>query len=99
VLEHYSPALLDHMLVIVATSTIVCYILYTVWPTTVQKFGTRHLIFTVPFVLYGIFRYFFIIHRRDMGGDPTSSLLTDRPLLLTVVLWGATAVAVIYFQF
>lgn len=98
VLEHYSPDLLDQMLVIVATSTIVCYILYTVWPSTVEKFGTRHLVFTVPFVLYGILRYFFLIHRRDLGGDPTGSLLTDRPLLATVLLWGAVAVGVIYFR-
>jgi 4-hydroxybenzoate polyprenyltransferase len=98
VLEHYSPELLDQMLVVVATSTIVCYILYTVWPSTVEKFGTRHLVFTVPFVLYGILRYFFVIHQRDTSGDPTGSLLTDRPLLVNVVLWGAVAVGVIYFR-
>jgi 4-hydroxybenzoate polyprenyltransferase len=98
VLVHYSPELLDQMLVIVATCSVICYILYTIWPATVEKFGTRHLIYTVPFVIYGIFRYFYLIHQRDSGGDPTGSLLTDMPLLVNVVLWGAVAVAVIYLR-
>ncbi len=98
VLVHYSPELLDQMLVIVATSAIICYILYTIWPATVEKFGTRHLIYTVPFVIYGMFRYFYIIHQRNSGGDPTGTLLTDRPLLIAVLLWGAVAVLVIYLQ-
>jgi 4-hydroxybenzoate polyprenyltransferase len=98
VLEHYSPELLDQMLVIVASSAILCYILYTVWPSTVDKFHTRHLIYTVPFVIYGIFRYFYLIHQRGSGGDPTGALLTDRPLLANVLLWAVVAVVVIYFR-
>jgi 4-hydroxybenzoate polyprenyltransferase len=98
VLEHYSAELLDQMIVIVATSVILCYILYTVWPATVEKFGSNHLIFTVPFVIYGIFRYFYLIHQRQSGGDPTGALLTDRPLILDTLLYGAVAVAVIYFR-
>jgi 4-hydroxybenzoate polyprenyltransferase len=98
VLVHYSAELLDQMIVIVATAAILCYILYTVWPSTVEKFGSNRLIFTVPFVIYGIFRYFYLIHQRQSGGDPTDSLLTDRPLLVDVVLWAATAAAVIYFS-
>ena len=98
VLVHYSPELLDQMVVIVATSAILCYILYTVWPATVEKFHTKHLIYTVPFVIYGIFRYFYLIHQRNSGGDPTGSLLTDRPLLVSVLLWLTVAVAVIYFR-
>jgi 4-hydroxybenzoate polyprenyltransferase len=98
VLVHYSPELLDQMLVIVATAAVICYILYTIWPDTVAKFGTNHLIYTVPFVIYGIFRYFYLIHRHDVGGDPTDSLLTDRPLLVAVLFWGVVAVSVIYFR-
>ena len=98
VLVHYSPELLDQMIVIVATAAILCYILYTVWPSTVAKFGTKHLIYTVPFVIYGIFRYFYLIHQRQSGGDPTDSLVSDMPLLVSVLLWGVTAVAVIYFK-
>lgn len=98
VLVHYSPELLDQMIVIVATSAILCYILYTVWPSTVERFGSNHLIFTVPFVIYGIFRYFYLIHQRQSGGDPTDALLTDWPLLVNVVLWAAVAIAVITFR-
>lgn len=98
VLVHYSPELLDQMIVIVATSAILCYILYTVWPSTVERFGSNHLIYTVPFVIYGIFRYFYLIHQRQSGGDPTDALLTDWPLLVNVVLWAAVAVAVITFR-
>ncbi len=98
VLEHYSAELLDQMIVIVATSAIVCYILYTVWPSTVERFGSNHLVFTVPFVIYGIFRYFYLIHQRHGGGDPTGALLTDRPILLDVLLYGVVAIAVIYFR-
>lgn len=97
VLAHYSPELLDQMTVIVATAAILCYILYTVWPSTVAKFGSTRLIFTVPFVIYGIFRYFYLVHQRQSGGDPTDSLLTDLPLLVDVLLWVATAATVIYF--
>lgn len=98
VLVHYSPELLDQMIVIVATSAILCYILYTVWPSTVERFGSNHLIYTVPFVIYGIFRYFYLIHQRQSGGDPTDALLTDWPLLVNVVLWAAVAIAVITFR-
>lgn len=98
VLVHYSPELLDQMIVIVATATILCYILYTVWPSTVAKFGTKHLVYTVPFVIYGIFRYFYLIHQRQSGGDAADSLLTDRPLLVSVFLWVVVASAVIYFK-
>lgn len=98
VLDHYTPELLDQMLVIVATSAILCYILYTIWPATVEKFGTRNLIYTVPFVIYGMFRYFYLIHQRDTSGDPTGALLTDRPLLVDVLLWVTLAVVFIYFR-
>jgi 4-hydroxybenzoate polyprenyltransferase len=98
VLEHYSAELLDQMIVIVATSAILCYILYTIWPSTIEKFGSNHLVYTVPFVIYGIFRYFYLIHQRQSGGDPTGALLTDRPLLVNIVLYGIVAVAVIYFR-
>jgi 4-hydroxybenzoate polyprenyltransferase len=97
VLVHYSAELLDQMLVIVATAAIICYILYTIWPATIEKFGSNHLVYTVPFVIYGMFRYFYLIHQRQSGGDPTDAFLTDRPLLVCVLLWAAVAVGVIYF--
>lgn len=96
VLQHYSPYFLDQMIGIVTASTVMSYILYTISDDTVGKFGTKNLIYTVPFVLYGIFRYLYLVHKRDEGGDPTRLALTDRPLLVNTILWIVTASAIIY---
>ena len=72
------------------------YTLYTISEDTVLKFGTNHLIYTVPFVLYGIFRYLYLVHKKEEGGNPTRIALTDRPLLIDLVLWIATASIIIY---
>lgn len=96
VLQHYSPYFLDQMIGIVSASTVMSYILYTISEDTIAKFGTKNLIYTVPFVLYGIFRYLYLVHKRDEGGDPTRLALTDRPLLLNTILWICLASAVIY---
>ncbi len=96
VLQHYNPYFLDQMIGIVTSSTVMSYALYTISDETVRKFGTRHLIYTVPFVLYGIFRYLYLVHKKVEGGNPTKLALTDRPLLLTIVLWIVTASVIIY---
>jgi 4-hydroxybenzoate polyprenyltransferase len=96
VLQHYSPYFLDQMIGIVTASTVMSYILYTISDDTVGKFGTKNLIYTVPFVLYGIFRYLYLVHKRDKGGDPTRLALTDRPLLVNTILWICAASAIIY---
>jgi 4-hydroxybenzoate polyprenyltransferase len=96
VLRYYSPYFLDQMIGIVTASTVMSYALYTISDETVRKFGTKHLIYTVPFVLYGIFRYLYLVHRKEEGGNPTRLALTDRPLLVNIVLWIATACIIIY---
>ena len=96
ILGEYSPYLLDQMIAVVTASTLVSYALYTLAPETVAKFGSDRLIWTLPFVLYGIFRYLYLVHRKDEGGNPSRVLLTDRPLLVTVALWAATVVTLIY---
>lgn len=96
VLQHYSPVFLDQMIGIVTASTVMSYVLYTISDDTVTKFGTKDLIYTVPFVLYGIFRYLYLVHKRDEGGDPTRLALTDRPLLLNTILWIGAASYIIY---
>lgn len=98
VLLEYSPYFLDQMISLVTASTLICYILYTLDSETISKFGSKNLLFTVPFVLYGLFRYLYLVHQRKTGGDPTAELLTDRPLLLNVFLWGLTVILVIYFR-
>ncbi|MBN2288234.1 MAG: decaprenyl-phosphate phosphoribosyltransferase [Candidatus Glassbacteria bacterium] len=96
VLVHYSPYFLDQMISIVTTSTLLCYILYTLSPETVRYVGGYSLLYSVPFVMYGIFRYLYLIHRHSGGGDPTQLVLTDRSLLISVACWFACALAVLY---
>ncbi|MPZ18235.1 MAG: decaprenyl-phosphate phosphoribosyltransferase [Luteitalea sp.] len=96
ILKEYSPYLLDQMIAVVAASTLIGYTFYTMSPETVAKFGTESLVFTLPFPLYGLFRYLYLVHRKDKGGSPSEVLLTDRPLLLCVALWALTVSLIIY---
>ncbi len=96
VLDSYSPHLLDQMISIVAAATVVTYALYTLAEQTVRKFGSSHMVWTTPFVILGVFRYLYLIHQKNLGGSPEWVLLTDGPILTTVVLWAATAAAIVY---
>jgi 4-hydroxybenzoate polyprenyltransferase len=96
ILGQYSQYLLDQMIGVVTASTLVAYIFYTISPETVEKFGTNQLGLTIPFPLYGIFRYLYLVHLREGGGNPTSMLMRDRPLLLCVALWVAASIAILY---
>ena len=96
VLSDYSVGFLDQMIGIAAASAVISYALYTVAGDTVARFGTRNLVFTIPFVLYGIFRYLYLIHHKRVGGNPTTAVLTDIPLLLNALLWFAAVMLIIY---
>ncbi len=96
ILGEYSPYLLDQMIAVVTASTLVAYIFYTIDPETAEKFGTPWLGLTIPFPLYGIFRYLYLVHQRDEGGSPADLLINDRPLLLCVTLWIVAVVLIIY---
>jgi 4-hydroxybenzoate polyprenyltransferase len=98
ILGEYSFGLLDQMISIVTACTVIAYCLYTVSDETVRKFGTDRLIYTTPFVLYGIFRYLYLIYQKDQGGSPEELILKDKPLLASIVLWIASAVAIIYYH-
>jgi 4-hydroxybenzoate polyprenyltransferase len=87
ILSEYSSHLLDLMIVIVAACTVMAYALYTTAFETVEKFGTRNLIFTLPFVLYGIFRYLYLVHQKNLGGSPELILLKDRSMQLNLLLY------------
>jgi 4-hydroxybenzoate polyprenyltransferase len=87
ILYEYSPALLDQMISVVTASTVVAYALYTMSAETINKFQTDNLKFTIPFVLYGIFRYLYLIHQKSEGGSPEKILLNDRPLLINIILY------------
>jgi len=97
ILEEYSPHLLDQMIAVVTSSTVIAYALYTVSEETVKKFGTKRLQLTIPFVLYGIFRYLYLIHRKNEGGRPERTLLADKPLMADIALWAGTAFYILYF--
>jgi 4-hydroxybenzoate polyprenyltransferase len=96
ILGEYSAYLLDQMIAVVTASTLIAYIFYTVSPETQAKFGTAWLGLTIPFPLYGIFRYLYLVHRREGGGSPADLLLTDRPLLVCVALWALAVALIIY---
>jgi 4-hydroxybenzoate polyprenyltransferase len=96
VLEHYSPYFLDQMISVVTATTVMSYLLYTVSDQTIAFSGTRHLIWTVPFVLYGIFRYLYLVHQKEEGSDPSELMLKDMPLLIDIVLWIASCILIIY---
>ncbi len=96
VLAEYSEGFLDQMIAVVTASTVTAYALYTMSPETVAKFHTRLLPLTLPFVLYGIFRYLYLLYRRQLGGNPSDLFLTDRALLANTVLWMITLLLLIY---
>ena len=97
VLDHYTPELLDGLLLVSAASSIIGYALYTIWPATVAKFHTEALLYTVPFVAYGIFRYLYLVGTSENTEDPSSVLLSDRPLGACVVLY-VLAVGIILYH-
>ena len=95
-LAEYSPYLLDQMIAVVTASCLTAYAFYTLAPETVEKYRTERLALTIPFVIYGIFRYLYLVHRHEQGGSPGDVLLTDRPLLATVALWAVAMVLIVY---
>jgi len=95
-LVSYSPHLLDQLIAIVTASVVMSYSLYTLSPEIRARFPGKRLELTIPFVLFGVFRYLYLVHERRGGGNPTRMLLTDRVLLSTVLLWIAAVIWIIY---
>jgi len=95
-LQEYSIYFLDMMMTICATATIVTYSLYTMASETVLRFKTVNLIYTTPFVMFGVFRYFFLVQQKNSGGDPTRLLIRDFPSIINVILWIITVAFIIY---
>lgn len=96
ILEEYTPYLLDQMIAVVTASTVIAYTLFAISPETAERLGTARLPVTIPFVLYGIFRYLYLVHQKRGGGSPAELLLTDRPLLACVGLWAASVMVLLY---
>lgn len=96
-LGRYNRRLLDQLIAIVSSAAIVIYAIYTLWPETVLKFGTPALVLTVPLVIFGIFRYLDLVYRHSKGGHPDQILLTDKPLLMDLALYGLTVLGIFLF--
>ena len=96
ILAEYSAALLDQMIAVVTASTVTAYALYTMSPETVAKFHTALLPATLPFVLYGVFRYLYLLYQRQLGGNPSDLVLHDRALLVNTLLWMIAVLVIIY---
>jgi 4-hydroxybenzoate polyprenyltransferase len=96
ILEEYSPYLLDQMIAVVTASTLVAYSVYSISAETAERLRTTRLGLTIPFVLYGIFRYLYLVHQKRAGGSPADLLLTDRPLLACVGLWALSVALILY---
>jgi 4-hydroxybenzoate polyprenyltransferase len=96
ILAEYSAGLLDQMIAVVTASTVTAYALYTMSPETVAKFHTQLLPATLPFVLYGIFRYLYLLYHRRLGGNPSEIVVRDRALLINTCLWLLMVLLIIY---
>ena len=95
-LTAYSEELLNQLINVAATGTLISYSIYTIWPDTVLHFGTENLMYTIPIVVAGVTRYMFLVYRRNLGGDPSEVLLNERPLLATVLVWFLSVAVIIY---
>lgn len=97
-LAAYNLPFIDQMLAVLTAATIVSYSLYTISDDTLALYGTRNLFWTLPFVIYGLFRYLYLIFVRNEGGDPSSLLYRDRATICNVVLWAVAAAAIVYLR-
>jgi 4-hydroxybenzoate polyprenyltransferase len=93
ILREYTPELLEEILAVVTSSTVMAYSLYTF---TYEKLPANHaMMLTIPFVIYGIFRYLYLVHLKNEGGSPEEVLLGDRPFLINIILWGISVVVIL----
>jgi 4-hydroxybenzoate polyprenyltransferase len=96
VLKHYDVKFIDQIMTIAASGMAISYALYTVAKRTIDSFGTENLIFTTVFVLFGIFRYIFLMRKRKKDDNPMHLLLSDIPLMVNILLWFLACVVIIY---
>ena len=97
-LRFYAPPLIDPLVGVVTASTVVSYAIYSIWPGTVAKVGSANLVYTVPFVVYGVFRYLYLMFAEGEGGQPSRSLVTDVHLAVNIILWVLVVSAIIYLR-
>jgi 4-hydroxybenzoate polyprenyltransferase len=96
VLDEYSATLLEEIIAVVTSATVMAYALYTF---NAENLPANHaMMFTIPFVLYAVFRYLYLVYRKGEGGNPEDALFADRPLLVCILLWGCTSILILYFH-
>ena len=98
VLAHYTTYLLDQIIIICSTLTIVFYGLYAISPEIMARLGSHNLIYSTGFVIYGIFRYLYLVHVKKLGDDPGEVMFSDKPLMINIFLWVLYIVVLLYFQ-
>lgn len=100
ILHEYSPALLEEMISVVTASAVMAYSLYTFYPFLAheEKAPYPYMMFTIPFVIYGIFRYLYLVYQKNRGGSPEEILLRDLPFVLNILLWGLSVLVILYFD-
>jgi len=97
ILNEYSLRFLDQLIAVVTSSAVITYSLYTFSDDTVARLGTRLMPLTIPFVIYGIFRYLYLTHQKNLGGAPDKLFFNDEALLVNTLLWAVTAMVILYF--
>jgi len=101
ILREYSSALLEEMISVVTASTVMAYSLYTFYPflahNVEEKAPYPYMMFTIPFVIYAIFRYLYLVYQKNRGGSPEEILLRDVPFLVNILLWGLCVLVILYF--
>lgn len=95
-LKEYSTQFIDGMIAVVTASTVMSYTLYTISERTIEKMATANLVYTIPFVVFGIFRYLYLLYVRQEGGAPSRILLKDKPLMAAIVLWILAVIWILY---
>lgn len=96
VLQHYSATFLDQMINVVTASSVVCFALYAMDDDTVARFGSDRLIYTLPLVIFGIFRYLYLVYQTDNPRNPTEALMRDVPFVVNIFLWGLAVLWIVY---
>lgn len=95
ILQEYNTPLLESMVSVVTSSTVMAYSLYTFFAENLPR--NHAMMWTIPFVLYAVFRYLYLVYRRDEGGSPDEALVRDLPLLACILLWGLTSISILYY--